>query len=247
MLIYCTCETAALQTALWCAFSCVSPCVCDNRYVHQLYILVNCFLRPLRMAASSKKPPISHDDVSSIFLNRCVSLCKRDLVRLPNTFCPSVLSTISLNVSGFYGQWHVLSSKTFFVTLFSHFSETIMFLHEIFHQGLKARIANWPTLVLGKLVLVNTHIHTICIHSAATQWRQGQVFCGSPHPICVIQTSVLMIYCPIHTNTRTNGHFLILASNTLAHCVDRQWPPRSEGIPWLHPTKQSPPEQISIT
>lgn len=44
--------------------------VCDDRYVHQLYILVNCFLRPLRMAASSKKPPISHDDVSSIFLNR---------------------------------------------------------------------------------------------------------------------------------------------------------------------------------
>lgn len=45
----------------------------DGRYVHQLYILVNCFLRPLRMAASSKKPPISHDDVSSIFLNRCLN------------------------------------------------------------------------------------------------------------------------------------------------------------------------------
>ncbi|KAF7200589.1 Ras protein specific guanine nucleotide releasing factor 2, partial [Nothobranchius furzeri] len=74
-------------------------CLCGGRYVHQLYILVNCFLRPLRMAASSKKPPISHDDVSSIFLN----------------------------------------------------SETIMFLHEIFHQGLKARIANWPTLVLADL------------------------------------------------------------------------------------------------
>ncbi|XP_032435483.1 ras-specific guanine nucleotide-releasing factor 2 isoform X2 [Xiphophorus hellerii] len=71
----------------------------ETEYVHQLYILVNCFLRPLRMAASSKKPPISHDDVSSIFLN----------------------------------------------------SETIMFLHEIFHQGLKARIANWPTLVLADL------------------------------------------------------------------------------------------------
>ncbi|KAL7988922.1 hypothetical protein Chor_007841, partial [Crotalus horridus] len=56
-------------------------------------------IRPLRMAASSKKPPISHDDVSSIFLN----------------------------------------------------SETIMFLHEIFHQGLKARIANWPTLILADL------------------------------------------------------------------------------------------------
>ncbi|MED6262586.1 Ras-specific guanine nucleotide-releasing factor 2, partial [Ataeniobius toweri] len=26
-----------------------------------------------------------------------------------------------------------------------------MFLHEIFHQGLKARIANWPTLVLADL------------------------------------------------------------------------------------------------
>uniref|UniRef100_A0A8C3CKQ9 Ras protein specific guanine nucleotide releasing factor 2 n=1 Tax=Cairina moschata TaxID=8855 RepID=A0A8C3CKQ9_CAIMO len=71
----------------------------ESEYVHQLYVLVNCFLRPLRMAASSKKPPISHDDVSSIFLN----------------------------------------------------SETIMFLHEIFHQGLKARIANWPTLILADL------------------------------------------------------------------------------------------------
>lgn len=50
----------------------LETCVCGARYVHQLYILVNCFLRPLRMAASSKKPPISHDDVSSIFLNRCV-------------------------------------------------------------------------------------------------------------------------------------------------------------------------------
>ncbi|XP_040197562.1 ras-specific guanine nucleotide-releasing factor 2 isoform X2 [Rana temporaria] len=71
----------------------------EAEYVHQLYILVNCFLRPLRMAASSKKPPISHDDVSSVFLN----------------------------------------------------SETIMFLHEIFHQGLKARITNWPTLILADL------------------------------------------------------------------------------------------------
>ncbi|XP_068438527.1 ras-specific guanine nucleotide-releasing factor 2-like, partial [Clinocottus analis] len=71
----------------------------ETEYVHQLSILVNCFLRPLRMAASSKKPPISHDDVSTVFLN----------------------------------------------------SETIMFLHEIFHQGLQARIANWPTLVLADL------------------------------------------------------------------------------------------------
>lgn len=44
----------------------------EAEYVQQLHILVNNFLRPLRMAASSKKPPITHDDVSSIFLNRQV-------------------------------------------------------------------------------------------------------------------------------------------------------------------------------
>ncbi|XP_063304764.1 ras-specific guanine nucleotide-releasing factor 1 isoform X1 [Pelobates fuscus] len=71
----------------------------EAEYVQQLHILVNNFLRPLRMAASSKKPPITHDDVSSIFLN----------------------------------------------------SETIMFLHQIFYQGLKARISSWPTLVLSDL------------------------------------------------------------------------------------------------
>ncbi|KTF74283.1 hypothetical protein cypCar_00012542 [Cyprinus carpio] len=78
----------------------------EAEYVQQLHILVNNFLRPLRMAASSKKPPITHDDVSSIFLN----------------------------------------------------SETIMFLHQIFYQGLKARIASWPTLVLG----VCTYTSTVC-------------------------------------------------------------------------------------
>ncbi|XP_062998834.1 ras-specific guanine nucleotide-releasing factor 1 [Elgaria multicarinata webbii] len=71
----------------------------EAEYVQQLHILVNNFLRPLRMAASSKRPPITHDDVSSIFLN----------------------------------------------------SETIMFLHQIFYQGLKARISSWPTLVLADL------------------------------------------------------------------------------------------------
>lgn len=29
-------------------------------------------------------------------------------------------------------------------------SETIMFLHQIFYQGLKARVSSWPTLVLGE-------------------------------------------------------------------------------------------------
>lgn len=32
-------------------------------------VLVSCFLRPFKMAASSKKPPCSHEDVNSIFLN----------------------------------------------------------------------------------------------------------------------------------------------------------------------------------
>ncbi|NWY67380.1 RGRF1 factor, partial [Erithacus rubecula] len=81
----------------------------EAEYVQQLHILVNNFLRPLRMAASSKKPPITHDDVSSIFLNR----------RSP-----------------------LVSSSS---------SETIMFLHQIFYQGLKARISSWPTLVLADL------------------------------------------------------------------------------------------------
>ncbi|ELK36006.1 Ras-specific guanine nucleotide-releasing factor 2 [Myotis davidii] len=34
------------------------------------------------------------------------------------------------------------------VAAIAHASETIMFLHQIFYQGLKARISNWPTLVL---------------------------------------------------------------------------------------------------
>ncbi|XP_078710972.1 ras-specific guanine nucleotide-releasing factor 2-like isoform X2 [Lampetra fluviatilis] len=71
----------------------------EGEYVAQLRVLVTGFLRPLRMAASSKRPPICHDDVSAVFLN----------------------------------------------------SETIMFLHQIFHQGLKARIASWPTIVLADL------------------------------------------------------------------------------------------------
>ena len=44
---------------------------CEEEYVRQLSALVSLFLRPFRMAASSKKPPISHEDVNSIFLNRC--------------------------------------------------------------------------------------------------------------------------------------------------------------------------------
>ncbi|XP_077988793.1 ras-specific guanine nucleotide-releasing factor 2-like [Glandiceps talaboti] len=42
---------------------------CEKEYVEQLSTIVSCFLRPLKMAASSKKPAITHEDVNSIFLN----------------------------------------------------------------------------------------------------------------------------------------------------------------------------------
>ncbi len=64
----------------------------EREYVHQLEILVSNYVRPFRMgksrifsiiiiklpneflylAASSKKPSITHEDVNSIFLNRFI-------------------------------------------------------------------------------------------------------------------------------------------------------------------------------
>ncbi|XP_014212900.1 ras-specific guanine nucleotide-releasing factor 2-like isoform X2 [Copidosoma floridanum] len=41
----------------------------EEEYNEQMEVLVSCFLRPFKMAASSKKPPCSHEDVNSIFLN----------------------------------------------------------------------------------------------------------------------------------------------------------------------------------
>lgn len=41
----------------------------EEEYMEQLEILVSCFLRPFKMAASSKRPPCTHEDVNSIFLN----------------------------------------------------------------------------------------------------------------------------------------------------------------------------------
>ncbi|KAL1435447.1 hypothetical protein MTO96_000122 [Rhipicephalus appendiculatus] len=47
----------------------------EEEYVEQLQLLVSCFLRPFKMAASSQKPPCTHDEVNSIFLNRRVHAC----------------------------------------------------------------------------------------------------------------------------------------------------------------------------
>lgn len=41
----------------------------EEEYLEQLEVLVACFLRPFKMAASSKRPTCSHEDVNSIFLN----------------------------------------------------------------------------------------------------------------------------------------------------------------------------------
>lgn len=41
----------------------------EEEYLEQLQLMVSCFLRPFKMAASSQKPPCSHDEVNSIFLN----------------------------------------------------------------------------------------------------------------------------------------------------------------------------------
>jgi hypothetical protein len=42
----------------------------EGEYMTQLEILVTHFLIPFRMAASSSKPPITHEEISCIFLNR---------------------------------------------------------------------------------------------------------------------------------------------------------------------------------
>ncbi|XP_030755990.1 ras-specific guanine nucleotide-releasing factor 2-like [Sitophilus oryzae] len=41
----------------------------EEEYIQQMEVLITCFLRPFKMAASSKKPPCTHEDVNSIFLN----------------------------------------------------------------------------------------------------------------------------------------------------------------------------------
>ena len=40
----------------------------EEEYVDQLETLISCFLRPFKMAASSKSPPCNHEDINSIFL-----------------------------------------------------------------------------------------------------------------------------------------------------------------------------------
>lgn len=42
---------------------------CEEEYVEQLTLLIAAFLRPIKMAASSQRPALNHDELNSIFLN----------------------------------------------------------------------------------------------------------------------------------------------------------------------------------
>lgn len=42
---------------------------CEEEYVEQLTLLISAFLRPIKMAASSQRPALNHDELNSIFLN----------------------------------------------------------------------------------------------------------------------------------------------------------------------------------
>ena len=46
----------------------------EGEYMSQLEILVTNFLRPFKMAACSNKPPVTHEEINCIFLNRLIFL-----------------------------------------------------------------------------------------------------------------------------------------------------------------------------
>ena len=140
-------------------------------------------------------------------------------------FCPSMLLTESLKCWLRLQNKHMRTlrfEKMLCVILFSHcvFSETIMFLHEIFHQGLKARIANWPTLVLGKLLpnhTPKTQTHSVSICSTVIRLHRVHPGCVTPHTR--------------HVHTHTHTHSRISLCNKHSHCPDTQWPPGPVDIP----------------
>lgn len=88
----------------------------------QLEILVSNFLRPFKMAASSSKAPITHEEINCIFLNRY----------------HKKLINFKIYLS-FQNHDHYFSS------------EILLFLHQIFYKGLTRKLDNWPTLFIGDL------------------------------------------------------------------------------------------------
>ena len=90
----------------------------------------------------------------------------------------------------------IFSLISLWIFFFLYFSETIMFLHQIFYQGLKARIASWPTLVLGKYPLfcyLCSSVVTFLNYSTLTS-----VLCSLG-----VQPTSLTSCCPCWTSTKS--------------------------------------------
>lgn len=107
-------------------------------------------------------------------------------------------------------------------------SETIMFLHQIFYQGLKARIASWPTLVLGECTasaVGNQQQRTFCrLHNLQASFSKRcqiyeALFTLTLIFLPVLQPTYLTSCCPCSTSTRS----LCVITST----VCRSWPTAS--------------------
>ena len=53
------------------------------------------------------------------------------------------------------------------------FSETLLFLHQIFLKGLLARMENWPTLVLGEYC-TTSYKHYVFFKPASFKLKDGE-------------------------------------------------------------------------
>lgn len=94
----------------------------EGEYMSQLEILVSNFLRPFKMAACSSKPPVTHEEINCIFLNRY----------------PIIKVKIKIFKINFYENGLFLS-------------EILLFLHQIFYKGLNKKLENWPSVFVGDL------------------------------------------------------------------------------------------------
>uniref|UniRef100_A0A1I8IBM9 Ras-specific guanine nucleotide-releasing factor 2 n=1 Tax=Macrostomum lignano TaxID=282301 RepID=A0A1I8IBM9_9PLAT len=157
---------------------------CEEEYVQQISVLVSCFLRPCRMAASAKKPIITHEDVNSVFLN----------------------------------------------------AETLLFLHQIFLQGLNSKMENWPTLQLGDLF--DMLLPMLCIYQeyvrnhhyslqVLAEYKQKPEFAAllkryEEKPVCEGRSLETFLTYPMHQIPR----YIVTLHELLAHTphdhVDRQ-------------------------
>lgn len=88
----------------------------EEEYLEQLQLMVSCFLRPFKMAASSQKPPCSHDDVNSIFLNAETVMFLHQIFLKGLTARMECWPTLVLGMRLFY--FKKIFSKQFFSRIF---------------------------------------------------------------------------------------------------------------------------------